>query len=245
MTDLDKRNVSDEELSYALDILEHISDAYRYEKICQLNAEQKKTYKTLLDEFKELHELNFKDEDVPRNLHNLKGEALEKLVVYLLEISGGIFVVKKNLRTATNEIDQVISLSEKGKVLFRHGLLNSKYENLLGECKNYDKAVSVTYIGKFCSLLLTTNIKIGILFSYHGVSGKDWSDGKGLIKKFYLHKERMEERYCIINFSVKEFDEILDGKNLLQILDEQLKALQYDTDYSRFLSKHPAENQSG
>ena len=242
MTDLNERKVSDEELSYALDILAHISDNYRFERICQLSAEQKKNYKTLLDKFKQLHEMNFKDKDVPKNLHNLKGEALEKLVVYLLEISGGIFVVDKNLRTATNEIDQVISLSEKGKVLLGHGLLNPKYETLLGECKNYDKAVSVTYIGKFCSLLLTTNIKIGILFSYHGVSGKDWSDGNGLIKKFYLHKELMEDRYCIINFSIKEFDEILNGKNLLQIIDEQLKALQYDTDYSRFLSKHPAEN---
>ena len=79
------------------------------------------------------------------------------------------------------------------------------------------------------------------MFSYHGVSGKGWSNAAGLIKKFYLHKEKLEERYCIIDFSYKEFESILKGKNLLEIIDEQIKSLQFDTDYSCHLSKHPAE----
>lgn len=91
-------------------------------------------------------------------------------------------------------------------------------------------------------MLLTTNIKIGILFSYYGTSGTGWSNGAGLIKKFYLHKEKLEDKYCIIDFSIKEFEAILNDKNLLQIIDEQLKSLQFDTDYSRYLSKHPAED---
>lgn len=73
-------------------------------------------------------------------------------------------------------------------------------------------------------------------------SGTGWSNGAGLIKKFYLHKEKLEDKYCIIDFSIKEFEAILNGKNLLQIIDEQLKSLQFDTDYSRYLSKHPAED---
>lgn len=90
--------------------------------------------------------------------------------------------------------------------------------------------------------MLTNNVKLGILFSFHGVSGTGWSNGSGLIKKFYLHKEKLEERYCVIDFSIKDFRAILTGKNLLQIIDEQLKSLQYDTDYSRFITKHPAED---
>ena len=168
-------------------------------------------------------------------------EALEKLVSYLLTISGNIFYVDRNLRTSTNEIDQLVSLTPKGKILLSYHLVNSKLECFLGECKNYDKSVSVTYIGKFCSLLLTNNVKIGILFSYHGVSGTGWSNGSGLIKKFYLHKEKLEDKYCIIDFSIKDFESILEGKNMLQIIEEQLKSLQFDTDYSRYLSKHPAE----
>lgn len=126
--------------------------------------------------------------------------------------------------------------------MLTYHLIDPKLDTFLGECKNYDKAVSVTYIGKFCSLLLTNNIKIGILFSYYGTSGTGWSNGAGLIKKFYLHKEKLEDKYCIIDFSIKEFEAILNGKNLLQIIDEQLKSLQFDTDYSRYLSKHPAED---
>lgn len=89
--------------------------------------------------------------------------------------------------------------------------------------------------------MLTNNAKLGILFSYHGVSGSNWCYGSGLIKKFYLHKENPNERFCIINFSIKEFNSILSGKNLLQIIEEQLRSLQFDTDYSHHLSKHPAE----
>lgn len=230
----------DKEISKALNVLASISDELRYERICQMNDLQKETYARLLDNFKKLH--NVKEQpNAPVNLHNLKGEALEELVSYLLNISGGIFCVDRNLRTSTNEIDQLVSLTSKGKMLLGYHLINPKLESFLGECKNYDKSIGVTYIGKFCSLLLTHDVKIGILFSYHGVSGTGWNNGAGLIKKFYLHKEKNEDKYCIINFSIRDFESILEGKNMLQIIEEQLKSLQFDTDYSRYLSKHPAE----
>lgn len=234
-------NKSDMEISKALNVLENISNELRYERICQLDDLQKETYAQLLDNFKKLHNVKEQKDTVPANLHNLKGEALEKLVSYLLTISGNIFYVDRNLRTSTNEIDQLVSLRPKGKILLSYHLINPKLEYFLGECKNYHKSVGVTYIGKFCSLLLTNSVKIGILFSYHGVSGTGWNNGVGLIKKFYLHKEKLEDKYCIIDFSIKDFESILEGKNMLQIIEEQLKSLQFDTDYSRYLSKHPAE----
>ncbi|MBU3874321.1 restriction endonuclease [Faecalicatena sp. AGMB00832] len=234
-------SISDLEVSKALNILESISDELRYERICQLDDLQKATYARLLDDFKKMHSVKAQSENASKNLHNMKGEALEKLVSYLLTISGGIFYVDRNLRTSTNEIDQVVSLTPKGKILLGYHLINPKLRSFLGECKNYDKPVSVTYIGKFCSLLLTNNVKVGILFSYHGVSGSGWSYGAGLIKKFYLHKEKLEDKYCIIDFSIKDFESILNGKNMIQIIEEQLQSLQFDTDYSQYLSKHPAE----
>lgn len=216
--------------------LKELETRYKTEKDPERNH-----FKFLLEKFKQLHDISPTD-NAPKNLHNLKGEALENLVSYLLTISGNIFNVDRNLRTSTNEIDQIVTLTPQGKVLLTYHLIDPKLDTFLGECKNYDKAVSVTYIGKFCSLLLTNNIKIGILFSYYGTSGTGWSNGAGLIKKFYLHKEKLEDKYCIIDFSIKEFEAILNGKNLLQIIDEQLKSLQFDTDYSRYLSKHPAED---
>ena len=213
----------DKDISKALNVLNSISDKLRYEKICEISEVQKNTYKKLLEKFKQLHDISPTD-NAPKNLHNLKGEALENLVSYLLTISGNIFNVDRNLRTSTNEIDQIVTLTPQGKVLLTYHLIDPKLNTFLGECKNYDKAVSVTYIGKFCS------------------SGTGWSNGAGLIKKFYLHKEKLEDKYCIIDFSINEFEAILNGKNLLQIIDEQLKSLQFDTDYSRYLSKHPAED---
>lgn len=231
----------DMEVSKALNILSDIGEQYRYDKICELNDDQRQTYSELLLEFKRLHDIPNNSSNMNSNLHNLKGEALENLVSYLLKISGGIFCVSRNLRNTSNEIDEIISLNNKGKMLLKYNLINSNLESFLGECKNYDGTVSVTYVGKFCSLLLTNSIKLGIMFSYNGVSGIGWSYGTGLIKKFYLHKEDIQNRYCIINFTYKDFEDILNGKNLLQIIDEQLKSLQFDTDYSHFLSKHPAE----
>ncbi len=235
-------NVGEADVLKALKVLEVLNTSCRWENICRISKEQRQTYETLLKAFEDINGADEKAEDAPENLHNLKGKALEALVRYLFQISGGIFQVDCNLRTATNEIDDLITLTPKGKALLKNGLIDEHLENFLGECKNYDRPVTVTYIGKFCSLMLTNKVKLGILFSYHGVSGSGWANGSGLIRKFYLHKERLEERYCIIDFSIKDFRSILTGKNLLQIIDEQLKSLQYDTDYSRYRSKHPAEN---
>lgn len=234
-------NPTDIELSKALNILAAAGQSRSSRQLCKLNDSQKTEYRRLLNEFECLNKITKDSPGAPRNLHNLKGTALETLVKYLLKISGGIFKVDCNLHTSTNEIDDFITLTPTGKILLGYNLINKRFDHFLGECKNYHKAVDVTYVGKFCSLLLTNNVKLGILFSYHGISGKEWTFGSGLVKKFYLHKENLDERFCIIDFAFKEFQSILNGKNLLEIVEEQLLSLQYDTDYSHHISKHPAE----
>lgn len=82
----------DKEIFKALNVLNSISDKLRYEKICEISEAQKNTYKKLLKKFKQLHDISPTD-NAPKNLHNLKGEALENLVSYLLTISGNIFNV--------------------------------------------------------------------------------------------------------------------------------------------------------
>lgn len=235
---------SDKEICDALEIIASIDEKRRFKQLCKLNDTQKRQYKELLDDFVRINKISKDFPNAPTNLHNLKGDVLEGLVTYLFQISGGIFKVDRNLHTSTNEIDHIITLTSSGKTLLKHGLINSNLSMFLGECKNYHKSVSVTYVGKFCSLLLTNNIKLGILFSYHGVSGSNWSHGTGLIKKFYLHKEKVDERFCIIDFSINDFNSILDGKNLLQIIEEKIMSLQLDTDYVEYLSRHPAESNS-
>lgn len=230
MTELEDRKASE-----LLGWLNEIASNFSYERICYLGDEQKQKYAELLSVFKDM---NCKGAAVS---HSAKGKALEELVTYLLEISGGIFEVVRNLRTSTNEIDQLVSLNTSGRVLLANNIIDNRLGKFLCECKNYNKTVSVTYVGKFCSLLLSNQVKLGILFSYHGISGSGWTAGSGLVKKFYLSKENLSERYCIVDFSVKEFESILQGNNLLQIIEDQLTALQFDTDYRKWIARHPAE----
>lgn len=224
-----------------LEMLDKLNSDFSYETICRISDEQKAEYHARLEEFKSYHSMNEHDEDVPENLHILKGKCLENLVVLLFRMSGNLFIVENNLRTNTNEIDQVLIPTPKAKYLINSGILNKRYELFLGECKNYHKPLSVTYVGKFCSLLLSCQIKLGIIFSYHGITGNGWNYASGLVKKFYLHKEKEEDRYCIIDFSIDDFEAIDRGENLLRIIDEKLLQLRLDTNYLKYLSKHPAE----
>ena len=84
----------------------------------------------------------------------------------------------------------------------------------------------------------TTQNKICILFSYHGITGNNWTSSSGLIRKFYLSKEKLEERYCIIDFNIKDFESIRDGNNFLQIVHDKIMSLQNDTDYAKLLKPH-------
>ena len=230
------------ELSSVLDFLKNADKKYSNEKICEISVTQKKEYKDKLEKCIMYNEMHAKDKDAPKDLDKKKGDSLEELASYLLQISGGLFTIDRNVRTATNEIDQIFKLTTKGNILLSANIIDRRYKLFLGECKNYKTSVSVTYIGKFCSLLLTNNIKLGILFSYHGISGSGWSYGAGLIKKFYLHKEKEEERFCIIDFSIEDFKKIEEGHNFLEIVESKINALRLDTDYERFLDTHPAQD---
>ena len=232
--------MNDEVIS-ALELLQRVNSDFTYDMICKASDEQKALYHGKLEEFIKYNEMKASDIGAPKNLNTLKGKSLEELASYLLEISGNLFEVKQNLRTTTNEIDQVFIPKPKAKLLIANGIINKKYELFLGECKNYNRSVDVTYVGKFCSLLLTNQIKLGIMFSYHGISGSGWSNASGIVKKFYLHKERDEDRYCIIEFSKEDFIAIDKGENFLQIIENKILSLRLDTDYTKYLSKHPAE----
>lgn len=225
----------------ALELLQKVNTDLSYDMICKTSDEQKVEYHKKLETFLKYNSMKAKDANAPRNLNGLKGKSLEELATYLLKISGDLFEVKQNLRTTTNEIDQVFIPTQKAKVLIANGIIDKHYELFLGECKNYNKSVDVTYVGKFCSLLLTNQIKFGLLFSYHGISGSGWSNASGLVKKFYLHKEKDEDRYCIIAFSKDDFIAIDNGENFLQIVEDKLLSLRLDTDFREYLSKHPAE----
>lgn len=164
-----------DEVIKALEVLQRVGSELSYDMICKASNEQKNEYHKKLETFLKYNSMKAKDVGAPKNLNSLKGKSLEELAAYLLKMSGDLFVVKQNIRTTTNEIDQIFIPTQRAKTLIANGIIDKHYELFLGECKNYNKSVDVTYVGKFCSLLLTNQIKFGLLFSYHGISGSRWS----------------------------------------------------------------------
>ena len=212
-----------------------LSDKFRLEKICKLTTEKRKSYNDKLAELERVH----KKSNEASNQE--KGEALEDISVFLLEESGGLFDTSRNIWTSTNEIDVLVKANVKGNFFCNNNIIDPRFSLFISECKNHAGKVGVTHVGKFCSLLISNKVKFGIIFSYEGITGKGWRDATGLVKKFYLHIGKLKNRYCIIDFNIKDFKRISNGDNFFQIVEEQLISLQFDTDFSRHLSKHPAE----
>lgn len=223
-----------EEIDNLMNMFKIVGNEYSYKKICEFNDEEIKEYNKLLKEFKNTNSSN--------STTNEKGRALENLATYTIKTTH-VFDVYKNIRTTTNELDQLVKITDNNRLLIGLKIIDERLANFIGECKNYQDKIPVTYVGKICSLLTTTQNKICILFSYNGVTGKNWKDAEGLIKKFYLSKEKLEERFCIIDFNVKDFDEIAKGNNFLQIVENKITALKNDTDYSNFIKEHELSSQ--
>lgn len=175
--------------------------------------------------------------------NRIKGKALEDLVSSLFELTGGYYEVYKNVRNGSNEIDVFLSLSSKGRCVAP--LINKRYEKLICECKNYKSTISVTYVGKFYSLMQTTNNKVGIMFSYNGFTGASWGGAKGLTKKLFLLREREEDRLYILEFTYKDFKDILDGKGLFDILESKCLELELGLDdITKYITTHPNEDKT-
>lgn len=223
-----------EEIDNLMNMFKIVGNEYSYKKICEFNDEEIKEYNKLLKEFKNINSSN--------STTNEKGRALENLATYTIKTTH-VFDVYKNIRTTTNELDQLVKITDNNRLLIGLKIIDERLANFIGECKNYQDKIPVTYVGKICSLLTTTQNKICILFSYNGVTGKNWENAEGLIKKFYLSKEKLEERFCIIDFNVKDFDEIAKGNNFLQIVENKITALKNDTDYSNFIKEHELSSQ--
>ncbi|MCT6925268.1 acetylglutamate semialdehyde dehydrogenase [Metasolibacillus sp.] len=199
-----------------------------YLKICEeegedvldslkFSSEDSKMYSNLLDVF-------IKTNSSTNTSTATKGKALENLVEFIFEKSN-IFTINKNVRTSTNEIDLLVKLNKPGIDFMKAGYI-SLDNYLLCECKNYNKTIGVTWTGKFYSLLKTSKKKIGIIFSYHGLSGKSWSGSSGLVRKINL----LSDNTCkILSFSLPDFKLLEQGYSFASIIERKIEALDNDT----------------
>lgn len=216
-----------------------------YKELGRLSDSVMEEYKVLLQKFISVNSKALSKDKAKLKTFNTthKGKALEELVVFLLEKTR-LFKVHKNIRNTTNEIDQLLDLTFIGDHFKEH--LPFSGSIFLSECKNYSKAIDVTWIGKFHSLLVSNQSRYGFLFSYHGFTGTGWNNATGLAKKLYLHRERMEDKIHIIDFNYRDFNLIAEGHSFLEILDSKIKELLTAADYRKYLDEiHPALLEDG
>ena len=169
-----------------------------------------------------------------------KGKKLEELTTLLFEKSVvNLLQVYKNCRTSTNEIDLLVKWTDQANLSGISQSLSFLGDSFLCECKNYEGAVGVTYVGKFCSLMLVTNTDFGVMISWDGVTGRSkWSDSQGLIKKFALSAKKY-----IIVLEKNDIEKIYTRKkNLFSLIHDKYLALKDDIDYQKYIATHDAEH---
>lgn len=173
-----------------------------------------------------------------KNQNINKGKILERIADELF-ISTKMYNNKVNIRDSSNEIDVLVDLNNLGQIESEilPDIMKSNKQIII-ECKNYNKKIGVTWIGKFHSLLRNRNKKFGIIFSYYSLAGKgNWDSARGLIKKIYL-----KDNIAIINICKDDIKEIVEKKKcIVNIIEQKYNELVYQTDIEEYISKHPAE----
>lgn len=166
-----------------------------------------------------------------------KGNILENLASCLMFSEKNVFSLMRNARTSSNEIDLLVTLSDRGKVVVPK-LYSFLGEKFLCECKNYNRTLGVTYVGKFYSLLKASDSKVGILFTIKGVTGKgDWKDSKA-----FIHKVALKEDISILVFELNDYKRIKEDNILfLDLVEEKYQSLMNDISYDQYIAAHDLE----
>jgi len=230
-----KQGLSPNEFLKSDIIAELNKEKQQFEILTALSTEERAEYSLLLEKLMGQHEAASVSTTAE------KGKTLEKLVSFLFE-STHLYEAKTNLRTSSNEIDTLMSLNENGRRHVYNGLHAIKNDLILAESKNYHGKISVTWVGKVQSLMQYTDCRLAIIFSYHGLSGKDWKDAVGLTKKIYLGSPK-DDKYIILDFNLKDFQKVNEGIPFLSLIYDKIISLRTDTNFESAIAPHPAEEQ--
>lgn len=197
--------------------------------VLKLSNEQQKQFQILYDEI---------DSDCLDK--EQKGKKLEEITSLLFSSSkGNFFECRRNCRTSSNEIDLLLTWNEDARMEHINESFPCFGDTFLCECKNYDRKVGVTYVGKFYSLLSLASAKLGIMVSWNGIAGRGkWDAARGLVKKIALKDE-----IFIVVLDKDDLKEIYDEKkNIYSLVYDKYNALKNDIDFSTYILKHPAED---
>ena len=204
----------------------------------------KNEFRILLDELK-------KPFDRSKETAKDKGDRLENLVDFIIRKTY-FFEIYKNVHTGTNEIDEVIVLSDRGKQAIKSFNLSRELipigqDLFLGECKNYQSNLGVTYVGKFYSLLSVTGIPFGVVFTQKGLTGdsEGYKDAYGLTEVLRMVENSKGRYFFILTFTLEDYEKMLEGTTFFDLIKAKKMEMQLASDYTRFITdnKHEAEEE--
>lgn len=216
-------------------------DVKKFDTILQWSEEDKVAFKFLIKEL-----------DVPSETTKQTGDKLENIVEFIIRKTF-FFEVYKNVRTTTNEIDEVIVLSKLGKQALHkfnlsRDLISIPNDIFIGECKNYSKSLNVTYVGKFYSLMKSTNISFGIIFTQHGLTGtsEDFKDAYGLVKVLKIMEDlkNPDKKFYILTFTREDYQKMIEGHNFFELVEAKKLELTLHANYNSFIpDRHEATDE--
>lgn len=202
-----------------------------------------------IQEFKQLLEILESPYDKSVETTKQKGDRLENLVEFIIRKSY-FFEVYKNVHTETNEIDEIIVLSDCGRqALKKYGLSRDlipiEADTFLGECKNYDSNLGVTYVGKFYSLLSVTDMPFGIIFTQKGLTGdsEGYKDAYGLTKVLRMIEKNQKGRdLYILTFTLEDYKKLAEGVSFFELVKAKKMELKMASDYNNFIKDNEHAN---
>lgn len=234
MSDLKKDNYGIKQ--YLQEIVQNSVDVFH--ELSTWSDEDRREYALLLEELK-------KPFDKKNESTKSKGDRLENLVSFIIKKSY-FFDIYRNVHTGTNEIDEIITLSCAGKQALAtynisRELLEIDSDISIGECKNFDSTLDVTYVGKFYSLLVSTDVSFGIIFTQKGLTGNEneYHDAYGLVKVLrIIEKYQNNKNLTIITFTLDDYEKLKDGISFFEIIKSKKLALQISSNYENFIEEY-------
>ena len=234
MSDLKKDNYGIKQ--YLQEIVQNSVDVFH--ELSTWSDEDRREYALLLEELK-------KPFDKKNESTKSKGDRLENLVSFIIKKSY-FFDIYRNVHTGTNEIDEIITLSCAGKQALAtynisRELLEIDSDISIGECINFDSTLDVTYVGKFYSLLVSTDVSFGIIFTQKGLTGNEneYHDAYGLVKVLrIIEKYQNNKNLTIITFTLDDYEKLKDGISFFEIIKSKKLALQISSNYENFIEEY-------
>lgn len=138
------------------------------------------------------------------------------------------------------QCDKFFSVIHPGDFIYP-GHLKSR----LGECKNYASTLGVTYVGKFYSLLVSTGVSFGIIFTQKGLTGneEEFHDAYGLTKVLRIIEKYQNNRdMFILTFTLEDYEKIANGESFFNLIKAKKLALHLSSGYDSFLKDYQHDN---